>query len=88
MKYKLGEWHGFKYYFKHVDGHQDDIKKYKDRDEWEKANVEADTLAKQALLKYTNQGCPSIDTPITQGDKWALIIDGEQIMSRIKKNNI
>jgi len=42
--------------------------KYEDLDEWEKANIEADTLAKQALLKYMTQGCPSIDTPITQGD--------------------
>ena len=85
IKYEIGEWHGFKCYFKHVDGHQDDIKKYEDLDEWEKANVEADSLAKKALLKYTTQGCPTIDTPITQGDKWAMMIDGEQITSRIKK---
>jgi len=69
-----------------VDGHQDNIKKDEDLDKWEKVNIEADTLVKQALLKYTTQGCPSISTPITQGDKWALLIDGEQITSRIKKS--
>jgi len=85
IKYELREWHRFKYYFKHVDGHQDEIKKYKDLDEWKSANVDADTLAIPAHLKDTTQGCPSIDTPITQGDRRALIIDKEQITSRIKK---
>ena len=32
--------------------------KYEDLDEWEKANIEADTLAKQALLKIHDSRMP------------------------------
>ena len=77
MKYEIKEWKGFKCHFQHVNGHQDDIKKYEELNEWEKVNIEADTLVKHALLKYTTQGSPRIDIPLTKGDKWALMIDRE-----------
>jgi len=51
---------------KHVKGHQDDHKKFKDLDEWSQANVPADQLA-EAELRLGNK----VDTYcILAGQTW------------------
>ena len=39
--------------FRHVRGHQDDIKEYDDLNRWEQLNVQADTLAKERMHEET-----------------------------------
>ena len=68
-----------------MNSQQDDIKKYDDLGKREKVNVEVDLLAKKTLLSYVTKGCPAIKTDIQKGDKWALLVDEEQVTSKIKK---
>jgi hypothetical protein len=77
IKYEKSKWKNFKCKFRHVNSHQDDITKFEELDNWEKANVEADLLAKKTLLTYVTKGCPPIKTDIQKGDKWALLVDEE-----------
>ena len=72
---------------KHVKGHQDDHKKFKDLDEWSQANVLADQLAK-AELRLGN----TVDTDcILAGQTWTLRCNGKLItgdVERLLRNNL
>jgi len=64
---------------------QDAIKVYDELDEWEKSNVQSDTLAKEALRKYVREGRLVIDTSMKAGDKWIMTLDNTQITNDIKQ---
>ena len=45
-----------KWTMRHVGGHMDDEKDWKDLDIWEQTNVRADTMAKEALQNWVDSG--------------------------------
>jgi len=72
---------------KHVKGHQDDHKKFKDLDEWSQANVLADQVAKAEL----RLGNTVYTDCILAGQNWTLrcnrkLITGD--VERLLRNNL
>jgi len=72
---------------KHVKGHQDDHKNFKDLDEWSQSNVLADQLAdaKLRLGNIVNTNC------ILAGQNWTLRCNVKKItgaVERLVRNNL
>jgi hypothetical protein len=71
--------------FNHVKGYQDDETNYTELDDWAKANIIVDKMAKNEMTKYVNEGCPIIEPLPTKGNIWKLKIDGKIITKNVMK---
>ena len=70
---------------RHVGGHMDDEKEWDELDIWEKTNVRADTMAKEALQYWVDSGRQRISTTPVPGTPWTISISGERtITSKIR----
>ena len=69
---------------RHVGGHMDDEKEWDELDIWEKTNVRADTMAKEALQYWVDSGRQLISTTPVPGTPWTISISGETITSKIR----
>ena len=63
----------------------DDEKEWDELDIWEKTNVRADTMVKEALQYWVNSGRQRISTTPVPGTPWTISIFGERtITSKIR----
>ena len=73
-----------KWSMRHVGGHMDDEKEWDELDIWEKTNVRADTMAKEALQYWVDSGRQRISTTPVPGTPWTISISGKRITSKIR----
>jgi hypothetical protein len=73
-----------KFAFKYIKGHQDSYKQDEELDDWEKANVKADTLAKEYLTDF-GQSTSGFLPPITSSDMWVICQNSQPIVRDISK---
>ena len=71
---------------KKVKAHQDETKEYKDLTCWEKANIEADKVAKQHLVRVQNQ--PKQKHNPTKSEGWSVQLNDSIVTTKFEKKII